>query len=151
MIGRRASGVGRRASGVGRRASGGGWRAQPLQPAGSEGLQLQTQSPAIRASQFSRSARNSSLVTRISESSTPPSGNVHRSRTRVTSSSFAAEVWSQAGQFRRRFCDPDELPEPLAKLAELGDRNIQFVPKTRSKYFEYATLLQLLPASTLER
>jgi hypothetical protein len=57
----------------------------------------------------------------------------------------------EAGQFRRRFFDPDELPEPLAKLAELGDRNIQFVPKTRSKYFEYATLLHLLPASTLER
>lgn len=48
----------------------------------------------------------------------------------------AIGMWNlawEAGQFRRRFFDPDELPEPLAKLAELGDRNIQFVSKIRSK------------------
>lgn len=66
----------------------------------------------------------------------------------------AIGMWNlawEAGQFRRRFFDPDELPDPLAKLAELGDRNIQFVSKIRSKYFEHATLLHLLPTSTLER
>lgn len=58
-------------------------------------------------------------------------------------------LW-EAGQFRRRFFDLDELPEPMAAIADLGDVNITFVPRTRSRYFEYAPLLHLLPRRSLE-
>ncbi|MBT1669642.1 hypothetical protein KK092_09635 [Curtobacterium flaccumfaciens pv. flaccumfaciens] len=57
----------------------------------------------------------------------------------------------EAGQFRRRFFDPDDMPPQLAALAELGDQNIQIVPRTRSRYFEYEPLIHLLPRHTLER
>ena len=68
--------------------------------------------------------------------------------------SVAVSQWNlawEAGQFRRRFFDEDELPKPLARLADLGDVNISIVPKTRSRYFEYEPLAHLLPRSTLER
>ncbi|RKR76367.1 sigma-70 family RNA polymerase sigma factor [Frondihabitans australicus] len=59
-------------------------------------------------------------------------------------------VWESA-QYRRRYFDIDELPDPLAKLADVGDRNIQFIPQTKSRYYEYAPLLHLLPQKTLAR
>lgn len=58
-------------------------------------------------------------------------------------------LW-EAGQFRRRFFDQGELPEPMASIADLGDVNITFVPRTRSRYFEYAPLLHLLSKRTME-
>jgi hypothetical protein len=51
-------------------------------------------------------------------------------------------LW-EAGQFRRRFFSEDELPAPIAKLADLGDINFAFVPRSRSRYFEYAPLYHL--------
>nr|MDT0667662.1 sigma-70 family RNA polymerase sigma factor [Micromonospora sp. DSM 115978] len=51
-------------------------------------------------------------------------------------------LW-EAAQFRRHFFDMDELPEPMAAVADLGDVNITFVPRTGSRYFEYAPLLHL--------
>jgi hypothetical protein len=57
-------------------------------------------------------------------------------------------LWESA-QFRRRFFDLDDLPEPMAKIADLGDVNVTFVPRTRSRYFEYAPLLHLLPKRVL--
>ncbi len=59
-------------------------------------------------------------------------------------------LW-EAAQFRRRFFDLDELPEPMAKIADLGDVNVAFVPRTRARYFEYAPLLHLLPKRVLNR
>ncbi|RZT89039.1 hypothetical protein EV383_5993 [Pseudonocardia sediminis] len=59
-------------------------------------------------------------------------------------------LW-EAGQFRRRYFDHDELPEPLRSVAELGDMNVVFVPRTRSRYHEFAPLLHLLPHRTLRR
>ncbi|MEU0489796.1 sigma-70 family RNA polymerase sigma factor [Nocardiopsis sp. NPDC006139] len=59
-------------------------------------------------------------------------------------------VW-EAGQFRRRFFSVDDLPEPIAKIAELGDINTILVPYTLSRYFEYAPLFHLLPKDTLDR
>jgi hypothetical protein len=59
-------------------------------------------------------------------------------------------LW-EAGQFRRRFFDEDELPPPLAAIADAGDVNLTVVPRTTSRYFEYAPLYHLLPRSTLER
>lgn len=59
-------------------------------------------------------------------------------------------LW-EAGQFRRRFFDEAEIPKPIAKIAELGDVNVVLVPRTRSRYFEYAPLFHLLPKSTLDR
>jgi len=58
-------------------------------------------------------------------------------------------LWESA-QFRRRFFDLDDLPEPMAKIADLGDVNVTFVPRTRSRYFEYAPLLHLLPKRVLD-
>jgi hypothetical protein len=58
-------------------------------------------------------------------------------------------LW-EAAQYRRRFFDVDELPTPIAQIAELGDVNVTFVPRTRSRYFEYAPLLHLLPARVLD-
>lgn len=59
-------------------------------------------------------------------------------------------LW-EAGQFRRRFFDEDELPEPLRRIADRGDVNVSLVPRTVSRYFEYAPLMHLLPESTLQR
>lgn len=56
----------------------------------------------------------------------------------------------EAAQFRRRFFDTEELPDRLAKLADLGDVNLILVPRTTSRYYEYAPLLHLLPRRTLE-
>lgn len=59
-------------------------------------------------------------------------------------------LW-EAAQYRRRFFDTDDLPAPMADVAELGDVNVVFVPRTRSRYHEYAPLLHLLPRMTLRR
>lgn len=59
-------------------------------------------------------------------------------------------LW-EAGQFRRRFFDEDEMPAPIAKLADLGDINTILVPRSKSRYFEYAPLYHLLAKSTLDR
>lgn len=59
-------------------------------------------------------------------------------------------LW-EAGQFRRRFFDEDEMPASIAKLADLGDINMILVPRTTSRYFEHASLYHLLTKSTLDR
>lgn len=58
-------------------------------------------------------------------------------------------LW-EAAQFRRRFFDLDDLPKPMAKIADLGDVNVTFVPRTRARYFEYAPLFHLLPKRVLD-
>lgn len=70
-----------------------------------------------------------------------------------TTALVAVSKWNTAwesGQFRSRMFDLDELPAPMAEVADLGDVNITFVPRTRSRYFEHAPLLHLLPRRTLE-
>jgi hypothetical protein len=57
----------------------------------------------------------------------------------------------EAGQFRRRLFAEEELPEQMAKVADLGDNNIMFVPRSRSRYLEYAPLYHLLPKATLDK
>ena len=59
-------------------------------------------------------------------------------------------LW-EAAQFRRRFFDEDELPTPMHKIADRGDLNVVFVPRTRTRYHEYAPLFHLLPRAVLER
>ncbi|PRX43010.1 hypothetical protein B0I32_1626 [Nonomuraea fuscirosea] len=44
----------------------------------------------------------------------------------------------------------NNLSEPMAKIADLGDVNVTFVPHTRTRYFEYAPLFHLLPKRVLE-
>jgi len=46
-------------------------------------------------------------------------------------------VW-EAAQFRRRMFAEDELLAVPHRLADRGDCNIVFVPRTRSRYHEYA-------------
>jgi len=58
-------------------------------------------------------------------------------------------LWESA-QFRRRFFDEGDLPEPLGAIADLGDVNVSYVPRTRSRYFEYAPLLHLFPKRVLD-
>lgn len=41
-------------------------------------------------------------------------------------------LW-EAAQYRRRFFDLDELPPQMAKVADIGDVNVVFVPRTRSR------------------
>jgi hypothetical protein len=38
----------------------------------------------------------------------------------------------------------------MAKIADLGDVNVTFVPRTRARYFEYAPLLHLLPKRVVD-
>lgn len=67
---------------------------------------------------------------------------------------LAVSQWNmlwEAAQFRRRFFDEDELPEEMARVADLGDVNVVFVPRSLSRYHEYAPLLHLLPRRVLER
>ena len=59
-------------------------------------------------------------------------------------------LWEVA-QYRRRYFDLDELPPQMARIAELGDVNVVFVPRTPSRYHEYAALLHLLPRPVLQR
>ncbi len=59
-------------------------------------------------------------------------------------------LW-EAGQFRRRMFSEEELPVELRKVADSGDINVVFVPRTRSRYHEYAPLFHLLPRTTVER
>lgn len=59
-------------------------------------------------------------------------------------------VW-EAAQFRRRMFSEEDLPQELNEIADRGDVNVVFVPKTFSRYYEYAPLFHLLPRSTVER
>jgi hypothetical protein len=46
-------------------------------------------------------------------------------------------------QLRRRLFDLEDLPEQMAKIADLGDVNVTLV-RTRARFFESA-VLHLLP------
>ena len=59
-------------------------------------------------------------------------------------------MWEGA-QFRRRMFSEEDLPPQLREIAERGDLNVIFVPKTDSRYYEYAPLFHLLPRPTVER
>jgi hypothetical protein len=59
-------------------------------------------------------------------------------------------VW-EAAQFRRRFFSEEQLPAQLLEVADRGDVNVVFVPRTASRYHEYSPLFHLLPRSTIER
>ncbi|RZU48834.1 hypothetical protein EV385_0560 [Krasilnikovia cinnamomea] len=71
-----------------------------------------------------------------------------------TKLSIAISKWNllwEAAQFRRRFFDDEDLPPPLYKIADQGDVNVIFVPRTTSGYYEYAPLFHLLPRAALQR
>ena len=53
-------------------------------------------------------------------------------------------LW-EAAQFRRRFFDLGDLPEQMAKIADLGDVNITFVPRTRRPGQQFTTTRRLRP------
>jgi len=59
-------------------------------------------------------------------------------------------LWESA-QFRRRYFDEDELPPEVAQIADRGDVNLTFVPRTATRYYEYAPLYHLLSRSQAER
>lgn len=79
-----------------------------------------------------------------------------RSRSIVNDQALRLEVtvarWNslwEAAQYRRRMFDESDLPPQLHRIADQGDHNVVFVPRSRSRYYEYAPLFHLLPASTL--
>lgn len=68
--------------------------------------------------------------------------------------SLAITDWNllwEAAQFRRQIFAEDQLPPELREVADRGDMNVVFVPRTRMRYHEYAPLFHLLPRSTAER
>lgn len=58
-------------------------------------------------------------------------------------------LW-EAAQFRRRIVGAD-LPPELEKVANRGDLNVVFVPRTKSRYHEHSSLFHLLPRAVAER
>ena len=67
---------------------------------------------------------------------------------------LAVSKWNllwEAAQYRRRFFTEDECPPEMVKIIDQGDINVVFVPRTRTRYFEYAPLFHLLPRRTVER
>jgi hypothetical protein len=61
------------------------------------------------------------------------------------------QLW-EAAQFRRRFFDDsDELPPKMQRIADRGDLNVVFVPRTQTRYYEHAPLFHLLPREVLQR
>ncbi|WP_231109956.1 sigma-70 family RNA polymerase sigma factor [Mycobacterium avium] len=67
---------------------------------------------------------------------------------------LAVSKWNtlwEAAQYRRRFFTDDECPPEMLKIIDQGDINVVFVPRTKTRYFEYAPLFHLLPRRTLER
>lgn len=68
--------------------------------------------------------------------------------------SVAVAEWNllwEAAQFRRRFFDEDDLSGQLWRVADRGDVNVVFVPRTSTRYYEYSPLFHLLSRSTAER
>ncbi|KXK59271.1 hypothetical protein AWW66_25260 [Micromonospora rosaria] len=68
--------------------------------------------------------------------------------------SVAVSKWNslwESAQFRRRHFGEEDLPAPMNKVADRGDLNVVFVPRTRSRYYEYAPLFHLLPRAVLDR
>lgn len=59
-------------------------------------------------------------------------------------------LW-EAAQFRRRFFDEEDLTPDLLKIADRGDINVMLVPRTPSRYYEFAPLYHLLKRDTCER
>jgi len=59
-------------------------------------------------------------------------------------------LW-EAAQFRRRFFAEDQVPAELREIADRGDVNVVFVPRTASRYYEYAQLFHLLSRSQAQR
>jgi hypothetical protein len=59
-------------------------------------------------------------------------------------------LW-EAAQFRRRFFSEDEFPPELREVADRGDVNVVFVPRTAARYYEYAPLFHLLSRAQAER
>jgi hypothetical protein len=68
--------------------------------------------------------------------------------------SLAIAEWNmlwEAAQFRRRFFAEDQLPSELREVADRGDVNVVFVPRTATRYYEYSPLFHLLSRSQAER
>ncbi|RLK61899.1 sigma-70 family RNA polymerase sigma factor [Actinokineospora cianjurensis] len=57
----------------------------------------------------------------------------------------------EAAQFRRRVIAEADLSPRMLAIAEQGDINVVFIPRTRSRYHEYAPLFHLLPRTVVER
>ena len=57
----------------------------------------------------------------------------------------------EAAQYRKYLFDEEVLPAWMAKIVDQGDRNICFIPRTRTRYHELSPLYHLLPKDTLIR
>lgn len=59
-------------------------------------------------------------------------------------------LW-EASQYRRRITPSHTLPAAIYSIADLGDRNVAFIPRTASRYPEFAPLYHLIPQAILRR
>ena len=95
-------------------------------------------------------------VIRALEPSPPEYVTVSLSRWRRTDVELGLAIadWNmlwEAAQFRRRVFSEEQLPPQLREVADRGDVNVVFVPRTDSRYYEYAPLFHLLPRAAAER
>jgi len=74
----------------------------------------------------------------------------HRLEPRLAVAMSQWNLMWEAAQFRR-YLDTGALPPQLERVAAQGDVNVVFVPRTSSRYYEYAPLFHLLPRAVVER
>ncbi len=75
-------------------------------------------------------------------------------RDRDLQASLAVSRWNmlwEAAQFRRRLFSEEDLSAEMNAVADRGDFNIVFVPRTNTRYYEYAPLFHLLPRAAIDR
>ncbi|MGH3608053.1 MAG: sigma-70 family RNA polymerase sigma factor [Pseudonocardiaceae bacterium] len=59
-------------------------------------------------------------------------------------------LW-EAAQYRRRMAPSDPMPAAMYAIADRGDHNVAFIPRTASRYHEYTPLYHLTPQRVLEQ
>jgi hypothetical protein len=59
-------------------------------------------------------------------------------------------LW-EAAQYRRRMAPSHPMPAAIYGIADRGDYNVAFIPRTASRYHEYSPLYHLIPQRVLER
>ncbi len=117
--------------------------------------------PGVSADQYSRLWNVSAgmiyqRVLRALEPSPPEYVTVSLPRWRRTDVELGLAIaeWNmlwEAAQYRRRIFSEEQLQPQLREIADRGDVNVVFVPRTASRYYEYAPLFHLLPRATVER
>jgi len=76
------------------------------------------------------------------------------SATKFVELTSAVGIWNllwETAQFRVHLYDDEELAAELRSVVGFEETNVAFVPRTRSRYYEYSPLAHLIPGGTLDR